>query len=223
MPVELVIRWLAVFRVLLGIALIAQAVPLVDRDVLDRFSGQLNSYALNNPIDAYQWLVYSVALPQAQYVGSAIIIGQLLCGLSFVLGFLCRQFAYLGIAFSVLLFVSGAHLGWTYQHESVLLFGLFLFALIVDIGQYYGLDGYFFKKFVPIKVNAQASKKAKPKPKKQKPEPVIDYTEDDDEPEIDLPFDDEDDDEEDDFVYASQSKAKKKLSKKLVSLAKKRR
>jgi thiosulfate dehydrogenase (quinone) large subunit len=137
-------RIMALVRVLFGVLLMSQAIPLMDRAFLNTLPGQLNTFCASNPFEPIRWLVYGVLIPNVEFVGAAFVIGQFLVGLSVALGFLTRSFALMGATYSVLFALLSQHMGWVYQHNAILLGLCFLAMAALDVGRFYGLDGYLF-------------------------------------------------------------------------------
>ena len=184
-------RILAAARVMTGSILLAMVAPLMDRSFIDALPGQLNSFATNNPYPFFKMVVYGLLMPQAQVIGAAFAIGQLMMGLSFVIGFLSRTFSLLGMLFCGLMFLATQHVGWVYQQYFVLMGLVFLFFAALDIGRYYGLDGFLF---APHAHSAPSKKRSYTKNKSSKKvRPLLPSVK---ERERDYDYDDADDYEE---------------------------
>lgn len=164
-------RVIAIARFLFGALLIAQAVPLMDRAFLDTLPGMLNTFANANSYDPVRWVVYSILIPQIQFVGAAFVIGQLLLGLSLTMGFLTRTFSLLGFIYAGLFFLMTQHMGWVYQHDAILMAFSFGVLAAIDAGRCYGLDGYLFHR--SYQPNYKSGKKQPYKPKKIQNPPAM--------------------------------------------------
>lgn len=163
---------LAMARITMGGILLAMVMPMMDRSFIDALPGQLNSFATNNPYPLFKTIVYGLLMPQAQMMGAAFAIAQLMMGLSFVMGFLSRTFSLIGAVFSGLMFLACSHVGWIYQQHFILMGLAFLLFAALDIGKYYGIDGFLFgaaRNFAPVPKKRAYNKSKSNKPAKMRP------------------------------------------------------
>jgi uncharacterized membrane protein YphA (DoxX/SURF4 family) len=157
------VMWL---RILLGVGLVWQVLPNLDRSFVEGLPDTLDRFAEANPFPMIRWGLHHIVAPNIETLGTALSVGQLLVGSALCIGFFTRFSAFLGFVYAASLFFMGAHLGFYHQSYSILLAAVFATVFIGDAGCNWGVDGFLFKH--KTDKPEKAVKKLKIKDKKQK-------------------------------------------------------
>ncbi len=156
-------RSFAFLRVMMGLWLVWLGLPNLDHSFVERLSGTLDYYAQSNPFPIYRWCLHNIAAPHVEQLGIILSIGTVLVGAALIIGFLGRLSSLLGAIYALNLFLASGHLDVFHQSLSIILLVIFATFMIGDVGQFYGADGFLFKKD-----NGSKPFKPKFKDKKQK-------------------------------------------------------
>jgi thiosulfate dehydrogenase [quinone] large subunit len=138
---------LVILRVYLGVIFLLAAWPKLRGDFTPHLVGFLEKVALEQGHPFYQGFVQRVVLPNASLVATLVTWGELLVGLTLVLGLLTRLSATVALLLMVnYLFAKGA---WFWQPSSAdAAFAFVALALLIGAaGRTFGLDALLARRW----------------------------------------------------------------------------
>jgi thiosulfate dehydrogenase [quinone] large subunit len=147
-------RWLALLRVATGAVWLVHAIPkFLQNDAFMPPNGSIDRYVAkalqsSNGIGAYHDFLQNVVQPNLAIFAELVRVGELMVGLSLVLGVLARLGGLGGVLLTLNFLVAGGGAltfeGWG-GLDAVLLF-LTLPNLVLPTGRVWGVDAFFAKK-----------------------------------------------------------------------------
>jgi thiosulfate dehydrogenase [quinone] large subunit len=138
---------LVILRVYLGVVFLVAALPKVQRDVTPEFVGFLNQVALQRGHSFYQQVVQSVVLPNAGAFAVLVSWGELLVGVTLILGVLTRFSSALALLLALnYMFAKGAWF-WSPWSNDAAWAAISLALLIGAAGRTLGLDALLARRW----------------------------------------------------------------------------
>lgn len=151
-------RWLAILRIAMGLLFLESGfhklswggrerglpIPAVSERWQQSLPQRLLEFAQNNPLPWYRSFLYHVAIPNARLFAAGVAWGELLIGLSLLIGFLARSAAFAGLFLAGNYFLANSWMGFCQRNLDLLLLVMFLVLGGADAGRRWGLDGRLF-------------------------------------------------------------------------------
>jgi thiosulfate dehydrogenase [quinone] large subunit len=138
---------LVILRVYLGIAFLVAALPKIQRDITPEFVGFLDQVALQRGHPFYQQFVESVIQPNAGAFAVLISWGELLVGVTLILGLLTRFSAALALLLALnYMFAKGAWF-WSPWSSDAAWVAISLALLVGAAGRTLGLDALLARRW----------------------------------------------------------------------------
>ncbi len=138
---------LAVLRIYLGIVFLLAAAPKVQRDSIPEYRAFVQQVAMERGHPFYRGFAERVLLPNAAAVAVVITWGELLVGVTLILGLLTRGSAALGMLLSIhYMFARGAWF-WSPWSNDAALVAIALAVLIGAAGRTLGLDTFLARRW----------------------------------------------------------------------------
>jgi len=138
---------LVILRVYLGVVFLVAAVPKVKRDVTPELIGFLQQVALQRGHQFYHEFVQGVVLPNAWAFAALISWGELLVGVTLILGLLTRFSAAAALVLALnYMFAKGAWF-WTPSSNDAAFVAISLALLIGAAGRTLGLDALLARRW----------------------------------------------------------------------------
>jgi thiosulfate dehydrogenase [quinone] large subunit len=138
---------LVILRVYLGVVFLVAALPKIQRDVTPEFIGFLEQVAMQRGHPFYQRFVESVVLPSASAFAVLVSWGELLVGVTLILGLLTRFSAALALVLALnYMFAKGAWF-WSPWSNDAALVAISLALLIGAAGRTLGLDTFLARRW----------------------------------------------------------------------------
>jgi len=145
---------LVILRLHLGVILLITVAGKIFRP--EPFSVEMLSYlegfSMRNAPGFYQTFLQEVVIPQATLFSYLIMTGELIAGLSLLLGLCTRAGAVIAMfLFLNYMFSKGRHL-WSPDSEDAAVFFSALVCCIGAAGRVYGIDGYLARRWPGSKI-----------------------------------------------------------------------
>lgn len=138
---------LVILRIYLGVIFVLAALPKLREDFTPSLVGFLQSVALIKGHPFYRELVQQVVLPNASLFAVLVTWGELLVGVSLILGLLTRLASAVGLLLAInYMFAKGAWF-WTPSSNDAAFVVIFLALLIGAAGRTFGLDAYLARRW----------------------------------------------------------------------------
>ncbi len=138
---------LVVLRVYLGVIFLLMALPKVQGDFTSRFMSFLEQVALQKAHPFYQEFVQAVVVPSASIFASLVSWGELLVGISLILGLLTRVSAVVALLLVLNQLLAQGEWFWTpYSHDAAY-FAIALALLIGAAGRTLGIDAFLARRW----------------------------------------------------------------------------
>ena len=138
---------LAILRVYLGVVFLVAAVPKIQRDFTPDLVGFLERVVLQRGHPFYQEFVQSVVLPNASAFAVLVSWGELLAGVTLILGLLTRFSAAVALVLALnYMFAKGAWF-WTPSSNDAAFVAISLALLIGAAGRTLGLDALLARRW----------------------------------------------------------------------------
>jgi thiosulfate dehydrogenase [quinone] large subunit len=138
---------LVILRIYLGVIFVLAALPKLREDFTPSLVGFLQGVALLKGHPFYRELVQQVVLPNASLFALLVTWGELLVGVSLILGLLTRLASAIGLLLAVnYMFAKGAWF-WTPSSNDAAFVAIFLALLIGAAGRTFGLDAYLARRW----------------------------------------------------------------------------
>lgn len=149
-PYRLVSRWvLVILRVHLGVILLVTVAGKIFRDApfTEEMLGFLQGYALKNASAPYVSFLQSIVIPHAALFANLIIVGELIAGLSLLLGIGTRVGAAIAMFLFLNYMLAKGRWFWSPDSEDAAVFFSALVCLIGAAGRVYGIDAYLARRW----------------------------------------------------------------------------
>ena len=138
---------LVLLRIYLGVIFLHAAWPKLGGDFTSGLAGFLQKVALENGHLFYQEFVQRVVLPNVPLFAALVTWGELLVGISLVLGLMTRLAALVALILTVnYMFAKGAWF-WTPSSNDAALAAISLALLIGAAGRTFGLDAFLARRW----------------------------------------------------------------------------
>lgn len=116
--------WMRILVVIVGLLWLHSAwEKFTNASYIGGFAGTMAFFGLENPNPWYVDFLNGVVIPNAEFFAWAIVIGELLVGLSFVLGGLTNLGAIGGLALNINFFFASSHLSASTWSLNLILIG----------------------------------------------------------------------------------------------------
>lgn len=138
---------LVVLRIYMGVIFLLAALPKVGGDFTPRLTGFLRRVALEQGHPFYREFVQAVVLPNASVFAALVAWGELLVGITLILGLLTRLSAAVALVLTVnYMFAKGAWF-WTSSSNDAAFAMIAIALLIGAAGRTFGLDGLLARRW----------------------------------------------------------------------------
>src|SRR5829696_5360098 len=138
---------LAVLRVYLGIIFLLAASPKVQRDPVPEYRAFVQQVAMERGHPFYQRFAERFVLPNAPAIAVVITWGEMLVGVTLILGLLTRGSAALGILLSINYMLARGAWFWSPWSNDAALVAIALAVFIGAAGRTLGLDTYLARRW----------------------------------------------------------------------------
>jgi uncharacterized membrane protein YphA (DoxX/SURF4 family) len=138
---------LVILRLYLGVVFLVAALPKIQRDVAPEFMGFLEQVALQRGHAFYQEFVRAVVLPNAEAFAVLIGWGELLVGVTLVLGVLTRFSAALALLLALNYLFAKGDWFWTPSSNDAAFVAISLALLVGAAGRTLGLDAFLARRW----------------------------------------------------------------------------
>ena len=167
---------LTLFRIGLGIGLLAQAIVWLDRSFVDQMGDQLAFWSQHHPYAWIQWLIITIGMPNSAPIASWWAVAQTLVGSALIIGLMTRWMGLSMVISSIALFLLNGHSHPIYPMIEFAIGLCGLMMVVSDAGQQLGLDHLLFgDSTVPMKPTRKkgASGKKAPQYKSKQQQQVV--------------------------------------------------
>jgi uncharacterized membrane protein YphA (DoxX/SURF4 family) len=138
---------LVILRVYLGVVFLVGAVPKIQRDVTPELVGFMKQVALQHGHPFYQQFVHAVVLPNAGAFATLISWGELLVGVTLILGLLTRFSAAFALVLGLNYMFAKGDWFWTPSSSDAAVVAISLALLIGAAGRTLGLDALLARRW----------------------------------------------------------------------------
>ena len=138
---------LVVLRIYLGVVFLVAALPKFQEDFTQGLLGFLNHVALDRGHPFYQEFVQRIVIPHASLFAILVSWGELLVGLSLVLGLLTRVSAVVAFLLTVNYMFAKGNWFWTPSSNDAAFAMISLALLLGAAGRTFGLDSLLARRW----------------------------------------------------------------------------
>jgi thiosulfate dehydrogenase [quinone] large subunit len=138
---------LVLLRVYLGIVFLLAALPKLEQDFTPGLVGFLERVALQKGHPFYQDFVREIVLPNAPVFATLVTWGELLAGLTLILGLVTRLSAVVTLLLAMNYMFAKGHWFWTSSSNDAAFVAISLALLIGAAGRTLGLDAFLARRW----------------------------------------------------------------------------
>ena len=138
---------LVLLRMYLGVVFLLAALPKLEQDFTPRLVGFLQHVALEKGHSFYQEFVREIVLPNAPVFAALVTWGELLAGLTLILGLLTRFSAVVTLLLATNYMFAKGHWFWTSSSNDAAFVAVSLALLIGAAGRTLGLDAFLARRW----------------------------------------------------------------------------